>query len=154
MTVKKSYALGDTVWIYGISRSNTKPTQGKVIKAIDLSDAGYAFEHYVVEVPTHIESLLEIRTWHNISQDEKGPVGSLRTLGDVESTLKFANTVGFIFDDAPELDTTKEQYEDEIDPNIIHAALEQSQKDTLHQPLNLKETKKPRRRFVRKKTKE
>jgi hypothetical protein len=55
MTVKKQYAVGDTVWIYGINRSNIKPAQGTVIKAIDLSDAGYTYEHYVIDVPTHIE---------------------------------------------------------------------------------------------------
>ncbi len=155
MTVKKSYEVGDTVWIYGINRSNTKPTQGKVIKVVDLSNEGYTTgDHYIVEVPTHIESILEVRTWHNISQDEGGPVGSLRELGNVESTIKFAGTLGFAFDDNPELDTNREaDIDDEIDPNIIHAALEQSQKNNTHQPFNLKETKKPRRKFVKRKTK-
>lgn len=150
MTVKKSYKVGETVWIYGINRSNTKPVKGKVIKVIDLSDAGYTTgDHYVVEVPTSIEPLLEVRTWHNISQDEKGPVGSFRELGNIESTIKFATTVGFAFDDSPELDTE----DDEIDPNIIHAALEKSQKDVSHTPLNLKSEKPAKRRHFRKKPK-
>jgi hypothetical protein len=146
MTVKKKYAIGDTVWIYGINRSNTKPVQGTVIKAIDLSGAGYTYEHYVIEVPTHIEPILEIRTWHNISQDEKGPVGSLRELGNFESTIKFAGTVGFAFDDNPELDSD----EDGIDAEQIHAALQKSQMDMAHAPLNLKDTK-PKRRYFKKK---
>lgn len=153
MTVKKKYKVGDTVWIYGIGRSNVKPTQGKVVKVVDLSDAGYSIgDHYIIEVPTHIEPLLEVRTWHNISQDEKGPIGSFREMGNVESTIKFASTIGFAFDDNPELDPTADE-EDEIDPNIIHAALEKSQKDVTHAPLNLK-TEKPRRRNFRKKSKE
>jgi hypothetical protein len=146
MTTKKSYKVGDPVWIYGINRSNVKPTQGKVIKVVDLSDSGYSTgDHYVIEIPTHIEPLLEIRTWHNISQDEKGPVGSFRELGNVESTIKFAGTVGFAFDDNPELDTD----DDEISAEQIHAALEQSRKDVIHPPLNLKE--KPKRRYFKKK---
>lgn len=146
MTTKKSYKVGDPVWIYGINRSNVKPTQGKVIKVVDLSDSGYSTgDHYVIEIPTHIEPLLEIRTWHNISQDEKGPVGSFRELGNVESTIKFAGTVGFAFDDNPELNTD----DDEISAEQIHAALEQSRKDVIHPPLNLKE--KPKRRYFKKK---
>jgi hypothetical protein len=148
MTVKKQYAVGDTVWIYGINRSNTKPVQGKVIKAIDLSGAGYTYEHYVIEVPTHIEPILEVRTWHNISQDEKGPVGSLRTIGNFESTIKFAGTVGFAFDDSPVLDSADE--EDGPSAEEIHAALDQSLKNTEHAPLNLK-TEKPKRRYFKKK---
>jgi len=146
MTTKKSYKVGDPVWIYGINRSNVKPAQGKVIKVVDLSESGYSTgDHYVIEIPTHIEPLLEIRTWHNISQDEKGPVGSFRELGNVESTIKFAGTVGFAFDDNPELDTD----DDEISAEQIHAALEQSRKDVIHPPLNLKE--KPKRRYFKKK---
>jgi hypothetical protein len=149
MTVKKKYAIGDTVWIYGINRSNTKPVQGRIIKLVDLSEAGYSVgDHYIIEVPTHIEPILEIRTWHNISQDEKGPVGSLRELGNFESTIKFAGTVGFAFDDNPELDSD----EDGIDAEQIHAALQKSQMDMAHAPLNLKDTK-PKRRYFKKKAK-
>lgn len=148
MTVKKSYQVGDTVWIYGINRNNTKPTQGKVIKIIDLSDAGYSVgDHYVVEIPTHIEPLLEIRTWHNISQDSKGPIGSFREIGNIEPTIKFARTAGFVFDDDPSLDT---DLDDEISPDKILAALEKGQLDISHKPLNLKSNK---RRFSKRKPK-
>lgn len=149
MTVKKQYAVGDTVWIYGISRNNAKPVQGKVIKVVDLSEAGYSVgDHYIIEVPTHIEPILEIRTWHNISQDEKGPVGSFRTIGDFESTIKFAGTVGFSFDDGPTQDSADE--EDGINAEQIHAALQKSQMDMAHAPLNLK-PEKPKRRYFKKK---
>jgi len=151
MTVKKFYKVEDTVWIYGINRSNTKPVQGRVIKVVDLGDAGYSDVHYIIEVPTHIEPLLEVRTWHNISQDETGPVGSLRDLGNFESTIKFAGTVGFAFDDNPELDSTLED-EDGPSAEEIHAALDQSLKNTEHAPLNLK-AEKPKRRYFKKKPK-
>jgi hypothetical protein len=149
MPTKKQYAIGNTVWIYGINRSNIKPTQGKVIKLIDLGDAGYTEIHYIIEIPSHIEPLLEIRTWHNISQDATGPVGSLRDIGNFESTIKFANTVGFAFDDHPGLDSS---LDDDDDPSVeeIHAALDQSLKNTEHAPLNLK-AEKPKRRYFKKK---
>jgi hypothetical protein len=149
MPTKKQYAIGNTVWIYGINRSNIKPTQGKVIKLIDLGDAGYTEIHYIIEIPSHIEPLLEIRTWHNISQDATGPVGSLRNIGNFESTIKFANTVGFAFDDHPELDSSLDN-EDEPSTDEIHAALDQSLKNIEHAPLNLK-AEKPKRRYFKKK---
>jgi hypothetical protein len=150
MTVKKSYNVGDAVWIYGINRSNVKPVSGTVIKTIDLSGAGYSYEHYVIEVPTYIEPILEIRTWHNISQDETGPVGSLRELGNIESTIKFAGTVGFAFDDNPALDSDTE--EDGPSSEEIHAALQKSQMDMEHAPLDLKASSaKPKRRYFKKK---
>jgi hypothetical protein len=92
---------------------------------------------------------LEIRTWHNISQDATGPVGSLRNIGNFESTIKFANTVGFAFDDHPCLDSS---LDDDDDPSAeeIHAALDQSLKNTEHAPLNLK-AEKPKRRYFKKK---
>jgi len=149
MPVKKKYAIGDTVWIYGINRSNTKPVQGKVIKTVDLSDAGYSIgNHYIIEIPSHIKPLLEVRSWHNISQDEKGPVGSLREIGNFESTIKFAGTVGFAFDDSPALDT--ELNDEDPSADEIHAALAQSLKNTEHIPLNLK-SEKPKRRYFKKK---
>jgi hypothetical protein len=150
MTVKKYYKVGDTVWIYGINRSNVKSVQGTVIKTVDLSGAGYTYEHYVVEIPSHIEPLLEIRTWHNISQDETGPVGSLRNLGSIESTIKFASTVGFAFDDNPVLDSDVE--DDKISPDEIHAALEKSQKDGEHGPLVTKAATRKRQYFKKKKS--
>ena len=150
MTTKKTYAVGDAVWIYGINRSNTKPTQGTVIKIVDLEDAGHTDgPHYIISIPTHIESLLEVRTWENISQDSQGPVGSLREIGNIESTIKFAGTVGFAFDDDPALDT---DIDDEISPEQIHAALAKSQEASKLQPLNLKQEK-PKRRYYKKKTK-
>lgn len=147
MTAKKKYSVGDSVWIYGVNRSNVKPTAGKVVSVVNID--GYAGDHYIIAIPTHIEDLLEIRTWHSISQDEKGPIGSFRELGNIESTIKFTTRTGFAFDESPNLDT---EQDDEISAAQIHAALEKSQKDVTHAPLNLK-TEKPKRRHFRKKPK-
>jgi hypothetical protein len=148
MTVKTEYAVGDTVWIYGISRSNTKPTAGKVIKALSLADSGKSGTHYIIEVQTHIDLLLEIRTWETISQDDRGPVGALRKL-NIESTIKYASTIGFVADDNPLLDTDVE--EDGPSAEQIHAALQKSQMDMEHAPLNLKPGQAMRRQFKKKK---
>jgi hypothetical protein len=149
MTVKKEYSIGDAVWIYGINRSNTKPTAGKVIKVVNLSDVGWTIgNHYIIEIPSHIEPLLEIRSWQNISQDARGPVGSLRGL-NIESTIKHAATLGFIIDDNPLLDSDTE--EDGPSADQIHAALHKSQMDMEHAPLDLKAVEKPKRRYFKKK---
>jgi hypothetical protein len=150
MTIKKTYNVGDVVWVYGVNRSDVKPTQGKVVKVVDLTDAGHSNgPHYIISIPTQIDPLLEIRTWENISQDEKGPVGSLRQLGNIESTLKFVGSIGFVFDDLPASDIDEE---DNIDPAIIHAAIEKSRQVATMPPLNLK-PEKPKRRYYKKKSK-
>lgn len=80
MTVKKIYDLGDTVWIYGVSRDRNKPTKGTVVRIFGLEDWGYPEDQdfYVISIPTGITPLLEVRTWEEISQDERGPVGAFR----------------------------------------------------------------------------
>jgi hypothetical protein len=141
MTIKKEYSVGDTVWIYGIGPKN-KITEGKVIKTIDLTDVGHTTgPYYIVEVPTHIDPLLEMRTWETISQDRQGPVGSLRELGEMFSTIKKVKTTGFSYED-------HQDDEDNISPEQIHAALEKSTNISKHQPLVLKS--KVRRRFSKK----
>lgn len=155
MTVKKQYNVGDTVWIYGINRGNLKPAKGTVIKIVDLRDSGYIVgDHYIIEIPTSVDPLLEIRTWHSISQDENGPVGALRGIKDLVASIKVSSRLGFGFDDTVNVDNELDA-DSEVSADAIHAALEKSIDSTNHQPLVLKEVKaKPRRRFSRKKTKE
>ena len=78
--VKKKYKVGDTVWIYGISAGPgyNRPTKGRVVHEMEID--GYASVQYVIAISNGIEDLLEIRTWEEISQDEKGPIGSFREL--------------------------------------------------------------------------
>lgn len=151
MAVKKSYSVGDTVWIYGISPKNNKLIQGKVLKELDLSDVGYtAGPYYIIEIPSHIDPLLEIRTWDTMSQDNKGPVGMFRSIGKLSSTIKRSGQVGFAYDE----DYVDEEIfaDDDIDPRLITAALEKSQKDQEHAPLNLKQQPaKTKRRYYKKK---
>lgn len=141
--IKNEYSIGDTVWIHGVSASN-KLTQGKVIANIDLSSKGYTELQYIIEISTHIEPLLEVRTWQTISQDAKGPVGALRDLkSELDSNNKKIRQIGFILDIPPE--------EDDPSPAEIMAALEKSTNGLTHKPLNLKDTTKKRKYYPRKK---
>lgn len=132
MTVKQNYNVGDVVWIHGISSSN-QLTQATVIKCLDLSAEGYNDVHYIVSVPTHIETLLEIRTWHTISQDAIGPVGAFRDLGKnhVADNKKMAH-LGYYT-----VSSSNSYIEEDPSPEQIMAALEKSQQAITHNPLNL-----------------
>lgn len=156
MTVKKKYNVGDTVWIYGVSQTNVKSTQGTVVKAFTIE--GYNEVHYVVAIPTEIEPLLEIRTWQTISQTANGHVGSLReAFSDPDAAHKMLARTGMavISEDEESVgdghDGIGSFEEDDISPEAIHAALEKSQQDSSHSPLNLKSDKPKRRNFARKK---
>jgi hypothetical protein len=145
MTVKKEYNIGDTVWIYGITPAN-KITKGTVIASIDLKAQGHGQDlYYIIDIPTHIDSLLEIRSWQTISQDEHGPVGSLRTIGKVFSENKKMRQVGYIYTDDSHYD------KDDPSPAEIMAALEKSTDGLVYKPLNIKENKPKKRYYPRNK---
>ena len=160
MTVKKKYNVGDTVWIYGVSKDNIKSTQGTVLKVFTIDYNGFNKEpHYVIGIPTEIEMLLEIRTWHTISQTRDGHVGSLReAFSDPDAAHKMLSRTGMaVISVDEELNEESDRFEehmaedDEVSPDAIHAALEKSQKDSEHGPLVTK-TNKPRRPYYKKKT--
>ena len=101
MSVKTKYAVGDVVWIAGISRNSTRLTEGTVIKILDLSEEGFSETQYIISIPSSIEPLLEIRNWQTISEDGHGPVGGFRGLSKdiADSTSKLVNRVGLIVDE-------------------------------------------------------
>ena len=155
MNVKKEYNIGDIVWVYGIARDNNRLFKGKIIYSFTLEHAGYNDEpHYVIAIPNEIEPLLEVRTWHNISQDSRGPVGSFRqeiSKENIDSIDKKLSQLGLT------INNDNNFYEDEEDPTPeqIHAALENSKKAGVHGPLIIKENKTTKRRnFPRKKKRE
>ena len=160
MTVKKIYEIGDTVWVYGISTNPNKSTKGKVIHKFTLDHNGYDKEavQYVIEITSSIEPLLELRTWETISQTENGHVGGLQaTISDADTSRKVLSRVGLSvisqdeeFDRHAEVVSSEILDEDEPSPAVIHAALEKSRTDAIHQPLILKENT-PKRRFYKKK---
>lgn len=147
MIVKTEYQVGETVWIHGVTPSN-KLTKGKIIHIVDLGSQEYVDLQYIIEIPTHIEPLLEIRSWHTISQDDQGPVGSLRAMKeDLHPNAKKIRHIGFSID-------LKDTDDDGPSPEEIRAALEKSIDSSVHKPLVLKDPKsKSYRRFTKKKTK-
>jgi hypothetical protein len=152
MTVKKKYNVGDVVWIYGVSQTNVKSTKGNVVKAFTIE--GYNELHYVVEIPTEIEPLLEIRTWQTISQTEDGHVGSLReAFSDPDASHRMLSRTGMavISTNDNKDDDTDMFDEDNISSDAIHAALERSTQDSNHRPLTVKDNTPKRRNFARKK---
>jgi hypothetical protein len=159
MTVKKRYAVGDTVWVYGINRLDNKSVQGTVIKVFTIDYGNYNKEpHYLVEIPTEIEPLLEVRTWHTISQTKDGHVGGIRDAfsnADAAHKMLLRTGVAIISTDDEELNEESDRFEepmaeeDEVSPDAIHAALEKSQKDGEHGPLVTKD--KTKRRYFKKK---
>jgi len=158
MTVKKKYNVGDTVWVYGIARDSNKSTQGKILKVFTIDYDGFNNEpHYIIGITTEIEMLLEVRTWHTISQTKDGHVGSIRdAFSNPDAAHRMLSRTGMAIissdEELKEEDDIKEHMaeEDDIDPNLIHAALEQSQKDGEHGPLVTKSNK-PRRPYYKKK---
>jgi hypothetical protein len=171
MNIKKKYNIGDTVWIYGIG-NNKKSTKGTVIKSFKIDYEGFNDEtQYVVAVPTEIDDLLELRTWHTISQTEHGHVGSIReAFINAEPARKILARTGmtFVSEDKQEftgdghdgMGTTSEEFDryyehmvDEDGPSAdeIHAALEKSKVASQHAPLVIKDSKPRRRNFSRKK---
>ena len=151
MSVKKKYNVGDTVWVYGISRTNEKSTQGTVLKSFVIDYTGFNDEpHYVIGIPTEIEMLLEIRTWHTISQSKDGHVGSIReAISEPDAARKWLSTLGVKFTSEDGMDSSPE--EDDPSADEIHAALEQSQKDGEHGPLVTKQAPRKRQYFKKKK---
>jgi hypothetical protein len=159
MTVKKKYAVGDTVWIYGISRDNNKSVQGIVIKVFTIDYDNYNKEpHYLIEVPTEIEPLLEVRTWHTISQTKDGHVGGIRdAFSNTDAAHKMLLRTGVaiistddeVSEDSTETTHEDDMYEDGPSPEEIHAAMLRSQQSGTVPPMS--PTKSSKRRYYKKK---
>ena len=159
MTVKKKYAVGDTVWIYGISRDNNKSVQGIVIKVFTIDYDNYNKEpHYLIEVPTEIEPLLEVRTWHTISQTKDGHVGGIRdAFSNTDAAHKMLSRTGVeiissddeVSEDGTEITHEDDMYEDGPSPEEIHAAMLRSQQSGTVPPMS--PTKSSKRRYYKKK---
>jgi hypothetical protein len=79
--MKTEYVKGDDVWIH-LGVVPGKLSKGKVLEVLDLSEHGYGFKHYVIEIETHIDPVLEIREPMTMSEDEKGPIGLFRSMAE------------------------------------------------------------------------
>ena len=77
---RKIYKIGDAAWIYGIAAGPgyNRLTKGSIVHQMEID--GYSDTHYVIAISNGIQDLFEVRTWEEISQDDKGPIGSFREL--------------------------------------------------------------------------
>jgi len=124
MNIKKQYEINDDVWIH---IGNGKLHKGKVVEYFDLGHIGRDrnIEYYVIEIPTSIEPLLEVRTWQEISQDSNGPLACYRSItgvyenskkmGKLGIELPLSNPLQEIFDDYEDGDPTPEEVNEALD---------------------------------------
>lgn len=135
--IKKHYNIGEIVWIcMGSSNTKSSLTKGTIISAIDLSAAGYSDDimHYIVSVATAIEPVLEIRTWHTMSQDRNGPVGGLRGKDNRTPSVAMKKESIQLY--------SQSDYElGDPTPDQIHAAQEKYRKSITHSPFVFTDTK-------------
>lgn len=66
-----NYAIGDTVWLY-VGDHRGKKSKGTIVHTFRLDWGG---QFYVVEVPSHIDPLLEVRDWFSLAESEDAPLG-------------------------------------------------------------------------------
>ena len=143
MKIKKQYELNEDAWIH---LGNGKLSKGKVIDIFDLAHAGYNkdTEFYIIEIPTEIDPLLEVRTWEQISQDAKGPIGAYRSIRQNIATKKFLGKVGIdvpmeeqvvpkTIEKPAKLEEVVADFEESLDiydpsPEEVNAAIERSLK--------------------------
>lgn len=73
--MKTDYKVGDDCWIY-MGRHNGKMTKGKILMKLDLSEFNYCVPgHFLIEIKTHIDPILEVRDPFSMSPAENEPIG-------------------------------------------------------------------------------
>lgn len=161
MTIKKQYEIKDKVWVH---INSSKLVEGTVVEYFDLGHVGKNrdIEYYVIEIPTSIEPLYEVRTWDQISQDKAGPIGAYRDFNRLdlsEENIKAMYSVGIELPINHNNDDGIEDFYEEGDPTPeeVNAALDRSVKSRLSSNYIPTATVKPeaktaRRRHFKKKS--
>lgn len=92
--MKKEYNIKDTVWIHLGERNLVK---GRVVEIIDLAhlkeDHDPDRELYIIEIHTGIDDVYEVRSFEQISPDEKGPINLFRQT-DAQANNRYLKKVG------------------------------------------------------------
>jgi hypothetical protein len=95
MTIKTEYDIKDRVWIH---LGEQTLVEGRVVEIIDLDhlNEGHSRDHelYVIEIPTPIEPVYEVRTYDQISPDPNGPIMIYRHLEGVTASNRLLKKVG------------------------------------------------------------
>ncbi len=165
MEIKKQYEIRDKVWIH---ITGSVLTEGTVVEYFDLGHLGKTreIEYYVIEIPTEIDPIYEVRTWEQISQDKKGPIAFYRNLKQEQFTaqnIKAIACLGLEIPVNPQSDEVTDESEEEFEeiyedgdptPEEVNAALDRAIQSRMGSNFipNLT-TKNPKKRFYNKKKK-
>lgn len=154
--MKKEYNIKDTIWIHIGER---KLVKGRVVEIIDLEHLkeGHSPDHelYVIEIKTGIDDIYEVRSWEQISSDEKGPINLFRkSKEELTKAKRFLKKVGVQLpvEEPDYLAEAVSKIEEELadpTPEQIHAAMDRAQEIAQHPPLKTKRP--PKRKYFRKK---
>lgn len=80
--MKTDWKKGDTCYVFLPGHRGTK-SKGKILEVLDLSEHGYInFPHYLVEIETHIEPLLEVYNEYQMAETMDGPIGFMSMVRD------------------------------------------------------------------------
>ena len=72
--MKSDYQKGDTVWLY-VNGHQGEKSQGKILEVLHLNEHGYGWPHYLIEVQTSIDPLLEVRDVFTLAPTKDEPIG-------------------------------------------------------------------------------
>jgi hypothetical protein len=93
--MKNEYNIKDRVWIHNGEQSLV---EGRVVEIVDLEHLGEGHdpkrELYIIEIPTPIEPVYEVRTFDAISPDAEGPIMLYRNLQGVVAANRLLKKVG------------------------------------------------------------
>jgi len=92
---KKKYSIKDVVWIH---IGEAKLVEGRVVEIFDLKHLNENQEHndlYIVEIPTAIEPIYEVRSWEQISSTALGPINLYKDLNTQEGQ-RYLKKVGVV----------------------------------------------------------
>ena len=132
-----TYNIKDTVWIHLGEHSLV---EGKIEHMFTLS---HGQQLYVIEIPTHIDPVYEVREWETMSPDAIGPINMFRQL---KTEHRYLKKLG--------VKSTKELVEvleeDEPTTDQINEALHRTEQSTKHSAMSPKPATKARRRSYKK----
>lgn len=168
---KKEYNIKDKVWLH---LGEPKLVEGRVVEIIDLAHLKEGHsptnELYVIEIKTGIDDIYEVRSFDQLSPDDKGPIGLYRKL-DMQQLLENGRYLGKVGMKMPvnrpnalvevarqineDVSAHEEDYGDDPTPEQIHAAMERAEKarDPIFNPTGKPAAKRPakKRTFVKRK---
>lgn len=64
--------VGDQCWCF-VGNHKGKLSKGKVVQVLNLD--GWSYKHYVIEIPTHVDPILQVRDPFSVSDHSEKPIG-------------------------------------------------------------------------------